>query len=82
MATPDSSQPIDIENELDRIFLAYGKTRLLPIRLSAWARSIAARVEKSTIERCAKVKELGTMETARIFELPRIYSAPAAKDKS
>lgn len=77
MTTPDSLQPIDIEKEACRRWVDK-KTTIGD--WSDWARSIAARVEESTIER---VVALTLKMDAAITDadiVPRIY-APAALGK-
>lgn len=86
--TPDSSQPIDIESELDENFLAYSPPdRKLDVGLSRklmldLIRSIAARVEEEAMKRSndyfmAWIR--GEHRGERPLKL--IYSAPAAVGK-
>jgi len=64
------SEKIDFEKELEEI-IPYTEFLACNVQLVAWARSIAARVEESTIQRCGKYLEENSMFKEYI---PRLYS--------
>lgn len=63
------SEPIDFEKELEHINIDI-EGFLVMNELKSWARSIAARVEEETIQRCT------IYEAWTLHDIKRLYATP------
>lgn len=81
MNSLDPSQPIDFEKEVRRLMKKQVTPYTREVHVVSLCKSIAARVEESTIQRCIDAAYFSETPCADIKEMPRLYGSKAGEGR-